>query len=486
MKRFSMILIFAISIICSYGQPKELILRGTPNNDAKLIHYCTFINNDSSSDKLAKQIQEQLDKSGLDIRYTNNIDTLADVVLDNKKFKNAKKTFSFLKEKFYTGRRPVVSTVFESKVDGYPEFRIPSVITLGDGYVMAFIEAREFEHSDQAQNNIVVKISEDYGKTWGKTILVDDQGDVSLNNPCSVYIPTTGEVIVMYQSYPPRTKEGRTVAGFDGKCIVRNWVSRSSDKGKTWSKPENITSTTKYPDALTFCSGPGIAVIGKNGRIVVPFNADGPERWYNYFVVSDDNGKTWKIADGKSQYGTNESQTIWIEDNKYLVNARCHRYIGDNGDKTPVNWSAWNFDKVTRRRANILVEISEDGNSAKWHPTQVMENQPDPLCQGSIIKLHGVKNKPVILSNPKNDRTHYTATSTRPFERIPPIRLNGTVKISYDNGATWVSEKRIHGNPFTQYQYSVLTDLGNGLVGCFFEASGVNKFATFDIDWLLK
>ncbi|MEG0162493.1 MAG: hypothetical protein RR652_01020 [Mucinivorans sp.] len=44
--------------------------------------------------------------------------------------------------------------------------------------------------------------------------------------------------------------------------------------------------------------------------------------------------------------------------------------------------------------------------------------------------------------------------------------------------------KRIYGDRFTESQYSVLVDLGEGKVGCIFEANENIKFAVFDLCWL--
>ncbi|HAC23132.1 MAG TPA: exo-alpha-sialidase, partial [Porphyromonadaceae bacterium] len=43
-------------------------------------------------------------------------------------------------------------------------------------------------------------------------------------------------------------------------------------------------------ETLSYCSGPGVGVVDGKGRIVMPFNANGASAWYNYLVISDDNG----------------------------------------------------------------------------------------------------------------------------------------------------------------------------------------------------
>ena len=64
------------------------------------------------------------------------------------------------------------------------------------------------------------------------------------------------------------------------------------------------------------------------------------------------------------------------------------------------------------------------------------------------------------------------------------MRINGVARISYDEAKNFDYSKRIHGNRYSDFFYSVLTDLGNGQLGCIFETMDGLKFATFDTEWL--
>lgn len=488
MKRFPLLLMLtacSLSAAAQSADPAIYTLKNMPNLDSELIHYYQLQSRDANlASRLERDSRALLAKKDLAVRVAQG-DTLPDFVIDVDQLKkpSAKQIAKILEKEFYSGSRPEVSIAFEMNVDGYPEFRIPSVVATGNGGVIAIIEARQHHAADQAENDILVRVSKDNGTTWGEIIVIDSQGKASLNNPCAVYVPNTGETLLMYQSFPPKTTEGSVDAGFEGNRVVKTFIAKSSDGGSTWSKPEDITKQVKHKETLSYCSGPGVGVVDGNGRIVMPFNANGASAWYNYLVVSDDNGKTWKLTDGRSDYGTNESQVAWIENDRYLVNARSHRFMGDTSRVAPKGWSPWSFARVTRNRANMTVDLPFESNKAQWHKTQVMENQPDPTCQGSILKLHNTKGKPLLLSNPANQLT-LPSEKRGGFHATPPMRMNGTVKISYDNGSTWTHQKRIYGNPFTEYQYSVLTDLGNGMVGVIFEANGIIKFARFSLDWI--
>ena len=59
------------------------------------------------------------------------------------------------------------TTVFESGKEGYKSFRIPAIISLRNGDLIAFAEGRVTGAADFGHVQIVMKKSTDQGKTWG-------------------------------------------------------------------------------------------------------------------------------------------------------------------------------------------------------------------------------------------------------------------------------------------------------------------------------
>lgn len=57
--------------------------------------------------------------------------------------------------------------VFVSGTEGYKSFRIPAVIAIPNGDILAFCEGRVYGAGDFGDIDIVVKRSKDKGKTWG-------------------------------------------------------------------------------------------------------------------------------------------------------------------------------------------------------------------------------------------------------------------------------------------------------------------------------
>lgn len=398
----------------------------------------------------------------------------------------ATKAAAFVEKMYYQGMRPQNSVVFQNETEGHLHYRIPSVLTLPNGNIIAITETREGP-ADCAENDIVLKISKDQGKSWGAMITVAEAGQASLNNPTAVYVEELNRIVLLYQEYPPKSNEGKASAGLEGEHITRTYISVSDDGGETWQPGRDITQEVKRPLSTGYATGPGIGIrvaSGSNkGRIIIPLNASGgKDGWFNYLVYSDDRGETWHQLPGHSSYGTNESQIVQISDTGFLINARCHRFPGDE-IMAPAGWNPWNFGKVTRFRGMIPVTIN--GSHAQWDATQIREDMPDPLCQGTIFRYSGLKpdeRSRILFANPASQLTE--PRTDRRYESTPPARINGTVRVSYDETNSWKHAKRIYGNRFTEYQYSVLTNLGGGKIGCLFEVFPQIRFAVFDMEWL--
>ena len=94
----------------------------------------------------------------------------------------------------------------------------------------------------------------------------------------------------------------------------------------------------------------------------------------------------------------------------------------------------------------------------------------EPVCQGSVLRYtlaaeHG-KNR-LLFCNPASEKS----------------RVNGTVRLSYDEGQTWPIAKPLVPDGFA---YSCLTVLKDMTIGCLYETDNYRKirFARFTLDWL--
>lgn len=353
-------------------------------------------------------------------------------------------------------------TIFESGKDGYHTYRIPSIIKTNKGTLLAFAEGRA-SRADVSEIDIVVKRSEDNGETWSKLTIVIADGRSSYTNPCSLVIEDNNRVFLFLQHYPFPCKERDVVPGIDGEKVCRNYIFYSDDDGVTWSKPKNITKETKRPTIVTsIAGGPGIAIqkrrVPHKGRLILPINQGPWGIWRNYAAYSDDLGDSWHMgelipAEGEKNAG-NEVQMVELIDGSILANAR-----------------SYNIPRFWKRKCR-KVSISHDSGE-NWDKYKNAPELIESRCQGSIIRytdpLDGLKSR-LLFSNPASQRG----------------RINGTIRLSYDEGKTWEFSKVLEKG---KYAYSCLTILKDNTIGCLYETGIKNayeklEFAHFDLEWL--
>lgn len=338
--------------------------------------------------------------------------------------------------------------------DGYPTYRIPSVVVTRNGTLLAFAEGRASQ-SDASQNDLVLRRSVDGGRSWTPIVVVAEDGANVLVNPTAVVIEDTGRVLMMYQRYPHGFHERDVEAGYAGDRICRSYVMRSDDEGVTWSEPRDITRSVKRPTGATsIASGPGVGIQLRNGphagRIIMPFNEGPWGAWNVYAVYSDDGGVTWQYGETAPEGPPgrpNEVQMVERADGSVLLNARS---IG--GAKC-------------RKTA-----VSTDGGQT-WTRLSDVEVLIDPECQGTIIRYGAPGNigkDTLLFANPASAEH----------------RVNGTVRLTYDGGETWPVARTVYPGPFA---YSCLTMLPDGTIGLLYERDGYERitFARFNLAWLM-
>ena len=89
------------------------------------------------------------------------------------------------------------STPFVGGKEGYACYRAPAIIITNKGTVLAFCEGRVNNASDEGDIDIVLKRSIDGGKTWGRLIVLGNDGINRCKNACPVVLPT-GRILVVW------------------------------------------------------------------------------------------------------------------------------------------------------------------------------------------------------------------------------------------------------------------------------------------------
>lgn len=373
---------------------------------------------------------------------------------------------------YYSGAKIHFKPVFISGQDGYKSYRIPAIVSLKDGTLLAFCEGRVHGANDFGDIDIVMKRSIDQGMTWSVLKVVADNQDLQLCNPAPVLDATdpnypNGRLFLFYNS--GNRNEGDIIKGIGIKhCLYKT----STDGGKTWSDPVDITTQVHRPfhpeidpqynfkeDWRYYANTPGHAMQfleGKyRGRIFVAANhsAGNPKASAGHYVAhgyyTDDHGRTFKLGNSLSLPGSNESMAVELTGGALMMNSRNQR-----GDV----------------RARI-VSLSKDGGST-WDTTFFDKQLTDPVCQGSILNIGKRKGKNVLAFCNAADTLY---------------RNNLTLRISFDEGKSWARNILLYRNQeemkhrFDYAAYSDLVNLKGRKVGVLFEKDNYSQIVFVSI-----
>lgn len=323
--------------------------------------------------------------------------------------------------------------VFVSGQDGYHTYRIPAAIRARNGDLLAFCEGRKSGGGDSGNIDLLQKRSKDGGRTWSAAQVVWDDAENTCGNPCPVLDETTGTLWLLL-THNLGTDRERDIAARTAKGTRTVWVAHSKDHGATWSKPVEITSTTKNPKWTWYATGPGVGIQIKDGpqagRLVIPcdHNYDDAESGKHlsgsHAIYSDDHGATWKLGD-VIKPKVNECQVAELFDGRgtLLMNMRSNH------------------------GRNLRAQATSTDGGATWSGPIDAETLVEPVCQASLIRHEAARL--LVFSNP--------AARTR-------VQL--TVKTSADHGRSWQDVAVLHPGPSA---YSSLVALDGRTTGCLYE-----------------
>lgn len=325
-----------------------------------------------------------------------------------------------------------LSYLYKAGDNGYSCFRIPAVVSTAKGTILAFAEARKNNCGDADDIDLVVRRSEDGGKTWSPLLVIWDDGNNTCGNPCPVVDEQKGKIILLSTWNLGSDHENKIIEQ-TSRDSRRVFLLSSSDDGLSWTKAREITADVKQSNWTWYATGPcnGIQIkSGKfKGRLIMPCDhiEAGTKKYFSHTIYSDDGGENWKSGESTPTDEVNECTIAELKKGRLMLNMR-------------------NYNSIRYRKTSL----SKDGGIT-WSALQQDTSLPEPVCQASLIRLwQNKKNTSLAFSNPATQKK----------------RENMTVKWSYDLGKTWTVSRVVHTGPSA---YSNLVELSLNKIGLLFE-----------------
>ena len=331
--------------------------------------------------------------------------------------------------------------------DGSASFRIPGLVTTNKGTLLGVYDVR-YNSSVDLQEYVDVGLSRstDGGKSWEKMRLPLSFGEYGglpkaqngVGDP-SILVDTQTNTVWVVAAWAHGMGNQRawwsSHPGMDINHTAQLVLAKSTDDGKTWSKPINITEQVKDPSWYFLLQGPGRGITMSDGTLVFPTQFIDSTRVPNAGIMySKDRGKTWKMHN-MARTNTTEAQVAEIEPGVLMLNMR------DN------------------RGGSRAIDITKDlGKTWTEHPSSRKALQ-EPVCMASLIHVDAkdnVLNKDLLLfSNPDTTKG----------------RNHITIKTSLDKGLTWLPEHQIMLDEAEGWGYSCLTMIDKETIGILYESS---------------
>lgn len=331
--------------------------------------------------------------------------------------------------------------------DGSAAFRIPGLVTTNKGTLLGVYDVR-YNSSVDLQEHIDIGLSRstDGGKTWEKMRLPLAFGEYDglpaaqngVGDP-SILVDTKTNTVWIVAAWTHGMGNQRawwsSRPGMDLNHTAQLVMAKSTDDGKAWSAPINVTEQVKLPEWYFLLQGPGRGITTSDGTLVFPIQFIDKTRIPNAGIMySKDRGETWKIHN-YARTNTTEAQVAEVEPGVLMLNMR------DNRGGSRAVYTTTDFGQTWKEHESSRTALIE------------------PVCMASLISVKAKDNvlgkDLLIFSNPNS-------TSAR---------KDMTIKISMDGGKTWSADHQLLLDEDYNWGYSCLTMIDKETIGILYESS---------------
>ncbi|XP_072180663.1 sialidase-1-like [Diadema setosum] len=325
-------------------------------------------------------------------------------------------------------------------------YRIPLLIQVPTGDLLAFSEARKYSTRDSGAKFIAMRRSSNGGDSWGpNTFILNNYNVPDGTNLGTITVDRLNSRLILIHTFCIHS--ATACVNGTGEKPAGIYMITSPDWGYSWSEPVYLADGNPLLKNLHYNPGPGYGIQKMyephKGRLVTC----GQGRHSLFCLTSDDNGTTWQMTPGlmkipyqlssmkTGDFEPGEVQVIELKNGTLLINAR----------------NQMSFHCHCRIQA-----LSFDGGETFPLPyVTLKEELIDPRVCGSLLPFGDV----LFFSNPFN----------------PSKRVNLTLHWSVDSGETYP-------NFLTLYEkssgYSCLSAIDENHIGLVYEKDDL-KYISF-------
>ena len=373
--------------------------------------------------------------------------------------------------------------------DNVNTYRIPGLTTSKNGTLLAVYDMRRESSRDlQGHMDIGLSRSLDGGNTWLPMQVAIDMKEWGglpqkfngVSDACILSDDKTGAIYIAglwmhgvldkngkwiegltdsSKAWNHQWRDKGSQPGFDVKQSSQFLIVKSTDEGKTWSEPINLTRMCKKEEWWLWAPGPGHGITLTDGTLVFPTQGrDKNGRPFSNITYSKDGGVNWHTSVAADTGSTTESMAVQLSNGDIMLNMRANENAYRKGENN----------------GRAMAVTSDLGKTWTSHPAS-RSVLNEPVCMASTHKHRYTKNgKPasvLLFSNPntKTGRNHMT------------------IKMSFDDGLTWPKEHWMLLDEWNSFGYSCITSIDEHTIGILYEGSGAHMvFQQFSFKKMLK